>query len=354
MRFNVGFKNTVPTFEFTSIYKGWSDHILRMTSSFRYEEMNTQEARNYGVGILDGSILPTSAGSLQDVTGTPFTLIGNHHRDIWSMAVQDEWQIAQDWHLTTGLRYDHYSDFGSTWNPRAALVWDITSKLTAKLLYGQAYRAPSFLEQYQKNNPLFIGNSSLQPETIETTEMAFDYRPVQNLRTSLNLYHYEIKALIGGEISTQGSTLTEQNTSGQDGYGSEFEWDWKFHPDWNLRGNYAWQFARNEATHLRVAGVPEHHVYNALAWNFMPKWQIQTQINWLGHRISAPGDNRVLADYETIDLTLNAKHLMGYLDLTASARNLFDSHGKEPAVSSYPNNLPIAGQSFYFEASVHF
>jgi len=358
LRFVAGFKNTVPSFELTSIYKGFSDHLIRMIAGFRYEEMNTQEARNYGVGVINGSGLSAFpainvAGGLQDLTGTPLTFIDDHHRDIWSAAIQDEWQFAKDWHLTTGLRFDHYSDFGGTLNPRAALVWNINSELTAKLLYGQAYRAPSFVEQYQQNSPLFLGNPALSPETISTTELAFDYRPTKNLRTALNLYHYEIRDLISGPISGAG-TLTERNTSGQDGYGSEFEWDWKFHADWNLRGNYAWQFARSEATHTRVSNVPEHHVYTALAWNFMPKWQIQTQINWIGHRLSSPEDTRVLKDYETVDLTLNAKKLMGYLDLTASARNLFDSHGKEPATSSYPYNQPIAGQTFYFEAGLHF
>lgn len=163
------------------------------------------------------------------------------------------------------------------------------------------------LEQYQQNSTLFLGNPSLSPETIATTELAFDYHPSKTLRTALNLYHYEIHDLISGPIASS-TTLTEQNTPGQDGYGSEFEWDWKFLPDWNLRGNYAWQFARNEATHTRVSNVPEHHVYSALAWNFLPKWQIQTQINWIGHRLSSPGDSRQLKDYETVDLTLNAKN----------------------------------------------
>ena len=359
MRFITGIKNTVPTFELTGIYKGFADHQLRMVTSFRYEELNTKEMRNFGQGVLDGTALNPAiinpAVGLQDLTGTPFTFIGDHHRDIWSLALQDEWQIATDWHLTTGLRYDYYSDFGSTVNPRAALIWDINPELTGKILYGQAYRAPSFLEQYQQNSPLFTGNSSLKPETIETTELAFDYRPTQNLRTALNLFHYNIKDLISGEFITRNNTaLTASNTKGQSGYGSELEWDWRFLPDWNLRGNYAWQYAINEETQRRVSNVPEHHMYSALAWNFMPKWQIQTQINWIGHRLSAPWDSRVLPDYETLDITLNAKRLFGHLDLSASARNLFDTNGREPAVSSYPNNLPIMGQTFYFEASVHF
>lgn len=355
MRYVSGRKNTVPSFELTNIYKGFSDHVLKLITGFRYEELNTQERRNFGAGVLDATQIATRvAGEVQAVTGTPFAFLDDQHRDIWSVAGQDEWQIAQDWHLTTGLRFDYYSDFGGTLNPRAALVWNINPELTSKILYGQAYRAPSFLEQYQKNSPQFTGNPSLQPETIETTELAFDYRPYKELRNTLNLYYYQIDDLIGGEFVTRGAPLTEVNTEGQEGYGSEFEWDWQFLQDWNLRGNYAWQYAREKAGGRRVANVPEHHVYSALAWSFMPKWQIQTQINWIGHRLSAVDDTRVLDDYETIDLTVNAKNLLGYLDLTASARNLFDSNGKEAAVSSYPNNLPIPGQSFYFEASVHF
>ena len=354
MRFVAGFKNTVPSFEMTSIYKGFRNHQIRLITGFRYEELNTKEARNYGPGVLDGNNLNVSTAMI-DLNNSPNTFLTDHHRDIWSAALQDEWQFAEYWHLTTGIRYDKYSDFGTTVNPRVALVWDISSQLTSKLLYGQAYRAPSFLEQYQKNNPLFIGNPGLQPETIETTELAFDYRPTKNLRTAVNLYYFEIKNLISNPFSQQDMVLTETNTRGQKGYGSEFEWDWKFLENWNLRGNYAWQNGRDQTTQTRVTDVPIHHVYSALAWNFMPKWQIQTQVNWVGQRLTFANDPRpALNDYQTLDLTLNARKLMGNLDLTASVRNLFNAQGKEPSILAYPSNLPISTQSFYFEANLHF
>lgn len=351
MRFVPNFKNTVPSVELSSVYKGFTDHLIRLVTGFRYEELNVSELRNYGPGVIDGSQAVVD-GSLTETTGTQYAFLNDTNRTVWSAALQDEWQIAKNWLLTAGLRYDNYSDFGNTLNPRAALVWDINPQLTGKILYGQAFRAPSFAEQYQRNNPFFVGNPSLRPETIETTELAFDYRPARSVRTALNLYHYEIKDLI--DTVPRQTSIAVENNQGQEGYGSEFEWDWKFHDDWNLRGNYAWQYAVNSETNRRVAKVPEHHVYTALAWNFMPKWQVQTQLNWVGHRTSAPGDTRILADYGTVDLTLNAKKLMGYLDLTASARNLFNSDGKEPASTSYPNNLPIAARSFYFEAAIHF
>ncbi len=354
MRTNIGIENRMPVVELSDLYKGLDDHLVRFIAGYRYEAVFTSESRNYGVGILDGSAL-TPPSPLIDVTGTPLTFLSNRHRDIWSLALQDEWQFASGWQLTAGIRYDEYSDFGSTFNPRAALVWDVNDKLTAKLLYGQAYRAPSFLEQYQQNSQLFVGNPGLKPEEIETVELAFDYRPVQDFRTTLNIYFYEITDLISNQIDRTNTAASGlKNSEGQDAFGTEVEWDWKFHENWNIRGNYAWQYARNKEFNRRVSGVPEHKLYSALAWSFMPQWQLQTQLNWVGHRISPLGDSRVLDDYETVDITLNGRKLFGHLDVTASVRNLFDSDGKEPAISAYPDSLPIPGQSFYFEAVLRF
>ena len=119
-------------------------------------------------------------------------------------------------------------------------------------------------------------------------------------------------------------------------------------------GNYAWQHATNEETNQPVTGVPEHHVYAAFQWQFMPNWQFQPQINWIGGRTSLPSDNRKLSDYETIDFTLRGKKLFGHLNLSASLRNAFDTNYYEPAALQLPQNLPMPGRSFYLEASVNF
>ncbi len=342
----IGIENQVASFEMSSIFKGIEGHLLRLTTGFRYEQVRTKESRNFGKGI--------TVGTLTNVTGTNFVFLPDSQRSIWSVALQDEWQISQDWQLTAGVRYDEYSDFGSTFNPRVALVWGINEQLSAKLMYGQAFRAPSFLEQKQQNSQLFVGNPSLKPENIETVELAFDYRPIENLRLASNFYFYEIEDLIATSLG--GATVpTVNNSEGQTGVGTEFEWDWQFHEQWNLKGNYAWQYARNEETKGRVIGVPEHQIYVAAAWQFLPKWQLQTQFNWVGHRLNFEGStNSELKDYETIDITINSKRFFGYVDFSASARNVLDSHGKEPAINSYPDNLPIASRSFYLETTVHF
>ncbi len=362
MRTNIGISTKVPRIQLSSIYKGFENHLIRLIAGYRYEQVSSSESRNYGVGVLDGAALappPTinMAGSLVDVTGTALTFLPDKSRDIWSLVLQDEWQLADNWQLTAGVRYDQYSDFGSTFNPRVALVWDVNEHLTSKLLYGQAFRAPSFLEQFQQNSQLFIGNPNLKPEKIDTTELVFDYRPVRTLRTTVNLYYYEITNLISNEASFTDifSIQNVKNSKGQRGYGTELEWEWQFYENWNFRGNYAWQYSRNLELKRRVSIVPEQKIYSAIAWAFLPQWQVQTQLKWMGRRLSFLGDTRQpLKDYETVDVTLNGKKLFGFIDVTASARNLFDSKGKEAAVIVYPDNLPIPGRSFYVELSTHF
>jgi len=344
---NIGINNEVAIFKSTALFKGFTGHLWRATVAYRYEQVSTHEQRNFGHGILNGSEGLVD-GTLTDVTGTDLTFLENSNRSIGSFALQDEWQISPDWQFTAGVRYDHYSDFGSTVNPRAALVWDIDSQLTAKLLYGEAFRAPSFLEQKQKNSQLFIGNPNLKPETIRTVELALDYRPFKTLGLGSNIYYYEIKDL----ITVAGVGIAKvNNTAGQSRLGVEVEWNWDILQQLNLKGNYAWQAAIDSQHNIRV---PAHQVYLALAWRFLPQWQVQSQVNWVANRVNQIPTNQKLKDYATVDLTLNSQRFFNVVDLTASVHNLFNARGKEPANDSYPGNYPINSRSFYLETSVHF
>lgn len=352
---DIGRMEEIPSFELSSIYKGLDKHLLRVSAGYRYEQITTSGRTNFGVGVIDGiNSPPVINGILTNVTGTPFIYLPDTHRSIWSYVFQDEWHIADDWQLTAGARYDDYSDFGGTINPRAALVWDVNEQLTTKWLYGKAFRAPVFAEQGAQNNPVRLGNRSLKPETIQTYEWAFNYHPVASLRTATNLYYYQIKQLIALVPDTGQSTSTFQNTGNQDGYGVELEGNWQVYEQWNLIGNYAWQNARNDETKSRVTGVPEHQIYFAAAWQIMPKWQLQPQINWIGSRINPTVENGSLDDYETIDLTVRGKKLFGHLNFNASLRNAFDTTPREPAAAKIGGNLPMPGRSFYLEASINF
>src|SRR5439155_21305588 len=67
---------------------------------------------------------------------------------ISALYVQDEFVITHKISLSSGLRYDHYTYFGGTTNPRLGLIYHPFQPTTFKLLYGSAFRAPEVYERW--------------------------------------------------------------------------------------------------------------------------------------------------------------------------------------------------------------
>ncbi len=332
----------------TGLYTGIAAHRLRLSAGYNHGNLyKATESKNFS---------PTFAplGSVVDVSDTaPF--IRPHSRNVFYALAQDEWSFMRDWELTAGVRWDHYSDFGDTVNPRLALVWLTDYNLTTKLLYGRAFRAPSFAEQFNINNPVALGNPALKPETINTVELLFDYQATADLATKLSLFRYKAKDIIRFVPDpAPATTITAQNTGGQNGYGFEWEWDWRLSRELKLRGNYAFQRSTDDATKHDAGNAPRHHIYARADWKFMPEWNLTPQINWVAGRERVAGDARPqIDDYATVDLTLRRKQKNDPWGMAASLRNLFDTDAREPSAApgSIPNDLPLPGRNFYLELS---
>ena len=314
--------------------------------------LQARETKNFGPGVIDGS-QPVVGGTLTDVTGTPYVFIGDHERRAYYLSLQDEWQLAPDWDLTAGVRYDNYSDFGNTVNPRLALVWQSLYNLTSKLLYGRAFRPPSFQELFNQNNPVAIGNRNLNPETIETVELAFDYQPTFDIHTTLNLFSYEIKDLV--EFVDAGSGAVAENVGRQKGRGLEWELAWDVSRAVDIHANYAFQDARDTATDEAVAGVPRHQFFLRGDWRLAPQWTLDGRFNWVSSRQRPVGDVRpTLAGYRTVDLFLRRTDVFGKGEIGFMVRNLLDQDRREPSPPAIPNDYPLEGRSFSATIKLHF
>ncbi|GBE10779.1 colicin I receptor precursor [bacterium BMS3Abin12] len=341
--------------DLSAFYTGFRRHRVRIGTGVFYGDMyKTRETKNFTIG--PGGI-PTPLGGLVDVSqSAPF--IRPHHRTDAYVYLQDEWDFVRDWALTAGVRYDRYSDFGGTTNPRLALVWQARYDLTAKLLYGRAFRAPSFAEQYNINNPVALGNPNLKPETINTAELAFDYQPTPAFRAGVDIFHYRMSDIIRFVPEPAPATsATVQNSGSQTGNGLEAEFTWHATPAFTLRGNYAFQRSIDDRTGTDAGMAPEHQIYLRGDWRFIPGWSWDAQGNWVAGRRRVAGDNRPpVGPYLIVDTTL--RHRVGHtgLHVAASIRNLFDRRAKEPspAPGLIPDDLPLPGRSFYIEARYDF
>ena len=336
--------------EVVSFYRGSSNHNVRIAAGFRLQDLEAGETKNFS-DLDDDAFF----GTLIDVSGTQDIFIRDENREHYYISVQDEWAFANDWRFTFGLRYDKFTQFGDSVNPRAALVWSTTHNLTTKVLYGRAFRAPSFSELFADNNPALLGNEDLDPETINTYEVAFDYRPTQRLALRLNLFAYDIKDLVEIEFQSPASNSGEQS-----GKGFEFELEWD--PVENLRvtANYAWQRAEDDENNRDVANAPQEQIYFRAAYDISNSMLGSVVVNHVMDRERPEGDSRsAIDDYTTLDAVLSYQNVYQGLDIALIGRNLFDVDVREPSsVGPFgveiPQDYPMEGRSATIEVTYHF
>jgi iron complex outermembrane receptor protein len=324
----------------SAVYNGLQSHKLRFGTGTQDDDLyRTEETNNYST-LNPGPVIEV----------TPFLL--PHSRRVNYVYAQDEWAFTKDWYLTAGVRHDQYSDFGGTTNPRLALVWETAYNLTSKLLYGRAFRPPSFSELYNTTNPVLIGNPNLKPETNQSTELAFVWQATTNLQANLNLFHYLWK-----DILRPDSSNIMQNAGNQHGDGFETELVWDASASLRLSGNYAQQHSIDEATNQDAGNAPRHHVYARADWRFVPRWTLDTQLNYVADRKRTPGDTRPdIADYHTVDLTLRSQNRSGDWGISFKVLNLFNADAREPSPFGtpfvpIPYDLPLAGRAWRVELS---
>ncbi|MFA7239542.1 MAG: TonB-dependent receptor [Sulfuricellaceae bacterium] len=335
-------------------YSGFTQHRLRF--GMGHDDLNLYKTSEYKNFTLSpgGLPIPTPGGTVIDFTDiAPFML--PHRRKVNYIYAQDEWSFAPDWSLTFGMRHDSYSDFGGTTNPRLALVWDATLNLTAKLLYGRAFRAPSFSEEYAINNPVQLGNPNLKPETISTVEAAFSWQARKDTQVNLSFFHYDADSIIRSVTNPAPAVgATYSNTGSQHGNGMELETVWDINRSLRLTGNYSYQKSIDEATGQDAGYAPHHHVYLRTDWRYASGWLAGAQVNRVMDRMRAPGDARPqIPNYTTVDLTVRTPRIKNRWELAVSVRNLFDADVLEPSLAPglIPNDLPMAPRSLWLQAT---
>jgi outer membrane cobalamin receptor len=325
-------------------YSGWIGHQLRV--GIGHDRLNlyrTREMRNFNYTAAG---VPIPLPELADRTATsPF--LRPQLRHINYLYLQDEWRFLRDWTMTAGVRHDRYSDFGDTTNPRIALVWDASLDVTAKLLYGRAFRAPSFLESYGLSNPVAIGNPLLSPETNGTLEAAVSWQASASLLFKANLYRYQMDHIIRTVPNAiAGTGATYANTGGQDGRGLELEAAWTPMRALQVYASLALQKSVDRASGLNAGYAPQRHAMLRADWRINSETHLGAQLNRVGTRQRAPGDARKpLAGYTGFDVSLRSSIDHGHWEWTATAHNLFNADIREPSAApglAFPFDLPQA------------
>jgi iron complex outermembrane receptor protein len=316
--------------EASLVYAGFNGHELRFGGGYVWQDL-------YFVERIDN--------------GVPTFFAPEQARRNSYVFLQDVWRLSERWELTAGARYDRFSDVGSTFNPRAALVWQTTDRLTAKLMVGRAFRAPSFLELYAQTGAT-TPNADLKPEVATTWDLSFAYQASRDLNLGVTVFDYLQK----NPIVDAGGTF--RNVEPHRIRGIELEAIWQASHTLRLSGNLTSRRVDDEQyTQLRVPdhfAIPRRDAYLRADWGFRPKWNLNLQANWTGKRAKALTDTRpALGSQTVVDTTVRYFHGSVW-EFAAGIRNLFDADAREYAGTRIPEHLPLPRRNIYAEVRYKF
>lgn len=279
-------------------------------------------------------------------------------RNRWGVYMEDVWDPLKNVRISLGARYDRYSDFGGTFNPRMGFNWEVIKNYSLKFSYGTAYRAPAFGELGLVNNPVLLGNPALKPEEVKTFETGIIAHPVEGLTAQATYYHSAINQIIS-RVPGQAAISQYDNSGSVVAEGVELEARYDF--DGKLQGSYI--TANHVLQHSiqlgrQLADVPRHRTNLTALWAFDNTWSSFAHVLIKDSTLRDLGDTRNdVPGYALFDVGLLGKNMFGKkIDISFNVYNLFDKRYYDPAPSSlnFVGDYQMAGRAFFGHVSLRF
>jgi outer membrane receptor for ferrienterochelin and colicins len=333
---------TVDTYSFRG---GWSDSEAKLSATLLEKHKVT-----VGTEITDN--LRQDQGSHTAIgnvfTPRPATSV------IWALYGQDEFAITGKLTLSAGLRYDHYSNFGGTTNPRLGLIYHLFPPTTLKLLFGAAFRAPEPYELAPDFGAFYNDNLKLRPERIHSVEAVVEHTLGQHFTLSGNAFRNWISDLISLETDPANNQLVYQNSGKADATGVSVELDGHWASGLQGRASYGYTKLEDPVTHEIFTNSPQH------------LGKLNLSVPMVRQRLFASVDAQYTSQRDTlaestvsgfsvVNATLLAHTLGKHLDVSTSVYNLFDKKYFDPGRPEDPEDtIQQDGRNFRIKLTVRF
>jgi outer membrane receptor for ferrienterochelin and colicins len=130
------------------------------------------------VGV-DGRI--RDIGALTESTAADTGFVTNVDGDknlteiVWAAYAQQRYSPTRFWHLNAGARFDSDPRGGARLSPRVATAFDVWRDGVAKVIYSEAFRAPTFYEAFYES-PQQHPSPTIKSEVVRSLESTLEQR----------------------------------------------------------------------------------------------------------------------------------------------------------------------------------
>lgn len=346
--------------------RGYAD-FYKYEGDYAYDPLYTESADNRiagGEAILRWDLNPgnrTTLGSeyrnnyrarYQTPRGSNPTLVyGDPHR-AWSVFAQHEADLAEWLTLVAGVRYDDHSRVGGHLSPRGAVVFHPDRVTSIKLLYGEAFRAPSISEADNGGVPTISG-TPLRAEVIRTLEVIAQRQLSRGLLLTAGAFQYRMMDLIDQILV---DTVYEfRNSAKAVAHGGYLEAEWQGQSGAEASLSASLTRAEDDATDARLTNSPTVLIKAGLAVPLPAGFGLGVRSRFENGRITVVGT-------ETDDFFLTDAYLrwapngrLSRLDAGLRVNNLFDADWAAPGgVQHLQPAIPQDGRNLVVTLGLRF
>ncbi|GEM_PF-1492824 len=275
-------------------------------------------------------------------------------RFFYGIFMQDQYALTDDLTLYAGIRYDNYDDSSNgNVSPNLSLVYKFFENWRAKLIYGEAFRAPNFADLYKlPAGAPRVGNSDVKPEKAVTYQAGIEWDASERFNAGLYAFRNKYKDMISEIFNPATQYFEAQNTGEIQTKGIELTFH--FHPIKNkpqdsIFLNFSYTDTEDEFGE-EFPAAPKWLVSGGLDWEIIKKLAFNINFNYIGDSKTSITDSREeFSSWWLANMSLTAKDMFGYfkgMDLRSSVYNLFDQDYSFPDITnSYPDNYNRPGIS---------
>jgi outer membrane receptor for ferrienterochelin and colicins len=273
--------------------------------------------------------------------------------NVFSAYTQDEIHLRRNLILNLGLRYDRYSTFGGTTNPRAALIYNPWDKTTFKFLYGQSFRAPNMFELFY-NAPGNEANASLRPETVKTMELVWEQYFPSHFRMSVSGFFYPIQGLISERIDPLSGNAFFDNVGSVDLRGLDFAIERSLPGGLVGTVSYSFQDSTNPSTGMPNTNSPKHLGQASLSVPLIKqKLFASMDLQYVSKRTTLGGQDS--GAYTVPNFTLFSRNVLRKWEISANLYNAFNQKYADPAGNGLAENVILQdGRTFRIKVGFKF
>lgn len=280
--------------------------------------------------------------------------------------------------VSAGARLDAYSTFGTSLNPRGAVIVRPYDNGNLKILAGKAFRAPSVYELFYNDGGFTqIASPELKPETVYSGEIEHTHRFSPRVSGTLTAYgNYVRDLIVSGGSGVETDPLFYENSDAPLttlGFETGFRRDWRH--GWMLGVTYGFTYARflasnsfgdlislkKDPEHRNVANAPMHLASLKGAVPIISRQLVAaTRITVEGARYDRNENASDPTQDQTPgavlwDIVLSGEETRSGLKYSLGVYNAFDWHYELPLSSEFQQRtIAQDGRTFLASAEIAF